>query len=154
MRFTDHACVCLHLRWRVRVGVGFVHQEGGFPIKVGPNHEALIGSEPREAREFDGRHYVMEHAITGDYALVKAQVADTRGNLRFNKTARNFNPEMAKAGRITIAEVEEIVEAGELDPGMLFSLVWLLFVWLLKLLGTLHFGTCGVLTRSHAAVSR
>lgn len=96
--------------------VGTVIQEGGFPIKCGPNNTALIGSEPREAREFHGRNYVMEHAITGDFALVKAQVADTRGNLRFNKTAQNFNPDMAKAGRITIAEVEEIVEAGELDP--------------------------------------
>jgi len=75
-----------------------------------------IGSEPRESREFDGRHYVMERAITGDVGFVKAWKADTRGNLVFRGTSMNFNPECAKAAKFTIAEVEEIVEAGELDP--------------------------------------
>jgi 3-oxoacid CoA-transferase len=96
---------------------GTVIQEGGFTIKYKQGStEPEIESAPRETREFNGRNYVMEEAITGDYALVKAWKADTRGNLVFKGTARNFNPECARAGRITIAEVEEIVEAGELDP--------------------------------------
>lgn len=65
---------------------------------------------------FNGRNYIMEEAITGDYGLVKAWKADKAGNLVFNKSARNFNPAMLKAARIGIAEVEEIVETGELDP--------------------------------------
>jgi acyl CoA:acetate/3-ketoacid CoA transferase len=69
-----------------------------------------------QAREFNGRQYIMEHGITGDFSLIKAQTADTRGNLIFKSTARNFNPDCARAGKICIAEVEEIVEAGELPP--------------------------------------
>eukprot|EP00946_MAST-07B_sp_MAST-7B-sp1_P003777 g3777.t1 len=75
-----------------------------------------IESKPRELREFDGRDFVLEKAIVGDYGLVKAWKADTRGNLVFKGTARNFNPECAMAARVCIAEVEEIVPAGELDP--------------------------------------
>ena len=67
-------------------------------------------SEAREAREFGGKMFVMEEAITGDYSLVKAWKADTRGNLVFKGTTQNFNLDMAKAGKICIAEVEEIVE--------------------------------------------
>lgn len=70
----------------------------------------------KETREYDGQHYVLEESLTADYALVKAWKADTMGNLIYRKTAMNFNPEMATAGKITIAEVEEIVAAGELDP--------------------------------------
>ena len=66
--------------------------------------------------QFDGKNYVMETAITGDFALVKAWKADKVGNLVFRKSARNFNPVMCKAAKITIAEVEEIVETGQLDP--------------------------------------
>lgn len=73
-------------------------------------------AEGKEVREFDGRSYVLEHSLTADVALVKAQKADKAGNLIFNKTARNFNPDCAMAGKITVAEVEEIVEIGELDP--------------------------------------
>lgn len=73
-------------------------------------------AEGKEVREFDGEHYVMERGLRVDVALVKAQVADKAGNLRFNKTARNFNPLAAMAGRICVAEVEEIVETGALDP--------------------------------------
>lgn len=72
-------------------------------------------AEGKEVREFDGRTYILEHALTADVALVKAQKADKAGNLIFNKTARNFNPDCAMAGKITVAEVEEIVEIGELD---------------------------------------
>lgn len=72
-------------------------------------------AEGKETREFDGRAYILEHSLTADVALVKAQKADKAGNLIFNKTARNFNPDCAMAGKITVAEVEEIVEIGELD---------------------------------------
>ncbi|WP_286232938.1 CoA transferase subunit A [Thalassotalea sediminis] len=70
----------------------------------------------KEVREFNGRPYIMEESITGDFAIVKAWKADTYGNLVYRKTARNFNPMAATAGKITVVEVEEIVPAGELDP--------------------------------------
>lgn len=73
-------------------------------------------AEGKEEREFDGRHYILEPAIKGDFAIVKAWKADRYGNLVFRKTARNFNPMAAAAGKITVVEVEEIVEPGELDP--------------------------------------
>lgn len=73
-------------------------------------------AEGKETRSFDGRNYVLERSLFGDFALVKAWKADTHGNLVYRKTARNFNPMMATAARITIAEVEEIVQPGELDP--------------------------------------
>lgn len=73
-------------------------------------------AEGKETREIKGRMYVLEESITGDFAMVKAWKADTMGNLVYRKTARNFNPMAATAGKITIAEVEEIVEAGALDP--------------------------------------
>jgi len=70
----------------------------------------------KDTREFNGRNYVLEESLTADYALVKAWKADTMGNLVYRMTTQNFNPMMATAGRITVAEVEEIVEPGELDP--------------------------------------
>ena len=70
----------------------------------------------REERVFNGRNYIMEEGITGDYALVKAWKADKAGNLVFRMTANNFNLPMAKAAKITIAEVEEVVEVGEIPP--------------------------------------
>lgn len=73
-------------------------------------------AEGKETRVFGGKHYVMEQALSADYAFVKAWKGDRWGNLVFRKTARNFGPAMASAGRITIAEVEELVEVGELDP--------------------------------------
>ncbi|MEN9785728.1 MAG: hypothetical protein RLZZ299_992 [Pseudomonadota bacterium] len=73
-------------------------------------------AEGKEVREFDGRAYVMERALFADFAIVKAWKADTHGNLVYRKTARNFNPMMATAARVTIAEVEELVEPGTLDP--------------------------------------
>ncbi|MFJ7850101.1 CoA transferase subunit A [Peribacillus sp. NPDC097206] len=72
--------------------------------------------EGKETKVFDGKKYLLERGIVGDFALVKAWKADTLGNLVYRKTARNFNPLAAMAGKITIAEVEEIVEPGELDP--------------------------------------
>ena len=73
-------------------------------------------AEGKETRQFDGEWYVMERSLTADVALIKGAVADKAGNLMFNKTARNFNPLCAKAGRVCVAEVEEIVEVGELAP--------------------------------------
>ena len=70
----------------------------------------------KDTREFNGRNYVLEESLTADYSLVKAWKADTMGNLVYRMTAQNFNPMMATAGKITVAEVEEIVEPGELDP--------------------------------------
>lgn len=95
---------------------GTVVEEGGFALKFNPDGSTAIPSKARESREFDGKHYVMEEAITGDIGIVKAWKADTYGNLIFRGTSSNFNPECAKAGKFTIAEVEEIVPAGELDP--------------------------------------
>jgi len=96
---------------------GTVLQTGGFPVKYKSDKKTVeIGSTPREARVFDGRQYILEPAITGDIGLVKAWKADTFGNLIFRGTARNFNPECAQAARFTIAEVEEIVAEGSLDP--------------------------------------
>ena len=73
-------------------------------------------AEGKEEREFDGRLYILERSLVADVALVKAQKADKAGNLIFNKTARNFNPDVATAGKVTIVEVEQLVETGELDP--------------------------------------
>ena len=73
-------------------------------------------AEGKEEREFDGRQYILERSLVADVALVKAQKADKAGNLMFNKTARNFNPDVATAGKVTIVEVEKLVETGELDP--------------------------------------
>merc|ERR1711879_44401 len=95
---------------------GTLIQEGGSPIKYNPDGSIAIESKPRETREFNGTNYVMEEAITGDYALVKAWKADKKGNLIFRKTANNFNQAMAKAAKTTIVEVEELVEVGELEP--------------------------------------
>ncbi len=88
----------------------------GTPIKYNKDGSAKLVSKPKEVKVFHGKEYVMEEGIRGDFALVKAWKADTRGNLVFRGTARNFNPECATAGKICIAEVEEVVEAGELDP--------------------------------------
>lgn len=73
-------------------------------------------AEGKEVREFEGKEFILEKSLTADVALVKAYKADKAGNLVFRKTARNFNPECAMAGKITVAEVEQIVEIGELDP--------------------------------------
>ncbi len=75
-----------------------------------------VVAEGKEVREFDGQQYVMERALVPEVSLVKAAVADRSGNLMFSKTARNFNPPVAMAGKITVVEVEKVVENGELDP--------------------------------------
>ena len=88
----------------------------GIPAFFTPTGVGTKRAEGRETREFDGRTYLMEHALHGDVAFVKAWKGDTHGNLVFRKTARNFNPLVAKAAAVTIAEVEELVPAGALDP--------------------------------------
>jgi 3-oxoacid CoA-transferase subunit A len=88
----------------------------GIPAFFTPTGAGTIVAEGKEVREFDGRPHVLEKALKADFALVKAWKADRWGNLVFRKTARNFNPVMATAARVTIAEVEEIVEPGQLDP--------------------------------------
>lgn len=85
---------------------------------AGVGTEVAIG---KETREFNGKTYLMEHAFDSDFAIVKAWKGDTHGNLIFRATSRNFNPLMAMAGKITIAEVEELVPAGELDPDMIHT---------------------------------
>jgi 3-oxoacid CoA-transferase len=98
-------------------GYGTLMETGGFPIKLDKDGKTpLIISEPREVRLFDGKPHLMEYALRTDFALIKGWKADTKGNIIFRGSARNFNPDMAKAAHCTIAEVEEIVEAGELDP--------------------------------------
>ncbi len=88
----------------------------GIPAFFTPTGVGTKVAEGKEIREFDGRPYVMERAIRGDFAFVKAWKADKFGNLIFRKTARNFNPVTATAGKITVVEVEELVEIGELEP--------------------------------------
>jgi 3-oxoacid CoA-transferase subunit A len=88
----------------------------GIPAFFTPTGVGTIVSNGKETRDFDGRTYVMERCIRGDFALVKAWKGDKWGNLIFRKTARNFNPMIATAAKVTIAEVEELVEVGELDP--------------------------------------
>jgi 3-oxoacid CoA-transferase subunit A len=88
----------------------------GIPAFFTPTGVGTVVAENKETREFDGRLYVMERALKADFAFVKAWKGDKWGNLIYRKTARNFNPMMATAAKVTIAEVEEIVETGELPP--------------------------------------
>ncbi|AGW89697.1 MULTISPECIES: CoA transferase subunit A [Cupriavidus] len=88
----------------------------GIPAFFTKTGVGTIVAEGKEIREFDGEKYVMERSLTADVSLVKAYKADKAGNLVFRRTARNFNPMCAMAGKVTIAEVEHIVETGELDP--------------------------------------
>lgn len=100
---------------RVRAG------GAGIPAFFTPTGVGTLVAKGKEVRNFDGRDYVMERGIKGDFALVKAWKADKMGNLVYRKTARNFNPMMATAGKICIAEVEEIVETGTLDPDQIHT---------------------------------
>jgi len=87
----------------------------GIPAFFTPTGVGTIVAEGKETREFEGRTYLMEHGLKADFAFVKAWKGDREGNLVYRKTARNFNPMMATAAKVTIAEVEELVEVGELD---------------------------------------
>ncbi|MGB9202703.1 MAG: CoA transferase subunit A [Terriglobales bacterium] len=93
----------------------------GIPAFYTPTGVGTMVAEGKEAREFDGRTYIMERALKADFAFVKAWKGDKWGNLVYRKTARNFNPMMATAAKITIAEVEHLVEAGELEPDMVHT---------------------------------
>lgn len=89
----------------------------GIPAFFTPTGVGTIVAEGKETREFDGRTYVMERCLKADFALIKAWKGDRLGNLVYRKTAQNFNPMMATAANVTIVEVEELVEAGMIDPG-------------------------------------
>jgi 3-oxoacid CoA-transferase subunit A len=97
-------------------GVGTQVADGGLPWRYDGSGGVALASPPKEVREFDGRLCVLEESVTTDFALVRAAVGDRHGNLVFHESARNFNPVVAMAGRVTIAEVEQLVEPGELDP--------------------------------------
>lgn len=88
----------------------------GIPAFFTQTGVGTLIAEGKEVREFDGKEYILEHSLIADIALVKAYKADKAGNLVFRKTARNFNPDCAVAGKFTIVEVEQIVEIGEIDP--------------------------------------
>ena len=93
----------------------------GIPAFFTPAGVGTVVAEGKEVREFDGRPYLMERALKAEFALVKAWKGDRMGNLVYRKTARNFNPMMAAAAKITIAEVEHLVEPGELDPDLMHT---------------------------------
>jgi 3-oxoacid CoA-transferase subunit A len=93
----------------------------GVPAFFTPTGFGTIVGENKETREFDGRMYVLEHALRADFAFIKAWKGDKWGNLVYRKTARNFNPMMATAAKVTIAEVEHLVAAGDLDPDMIHT---------------------------------
>lgn len=97
-------------------GVGSPIADGGMPWRYHPDGTVAIESPPKETRLFGNKRYVMEEAINADFALVHAALGDTEGNLVFDKTAMNFNPLAAMAGRVTIAQVERLVQPGEIDP--------------------------------------
>ena len=93
----------------------------GMPAIFTPAGVGTEVAEGKEIRNFNGKDYLLEYAFDADFAIVKAWKGDTAGNLIYKSTARNFNPMMAMAGKITIAEVEELVEAGELDPDQIHT---------------------------------
>ena len=97
-------------------GVGTPVSDGGLPWRYGADGDVVLASPPKEVRTFGGRECVLEESITTDFALVRAAVGDRHGNLVFHKAARNFNPVVAMAGRVTVAEVEQLVDPGQLDP--------------------------------------
>jgi 3-oxoacid CoA-transferase subunit A len=93
----------------------------GIPAFFTPTGVGTLVAEKKETREFDGRTYVMERALKADFAFIKAWKGDKWGNLVYRKTARNFNPMMATAAKVTIAEVEHLVEVGELGPDLIHT---------------------------------
>ena len=97
-------------------GVGTQVADGGLPWRYHPDGTIAVASPAKETRIFDGRAYVLEEGIVTDFALVRAAKGDTHGNLVFHASARNFNPLCGMAGKVTIAEVEELVGPGELEP--------------------------------------
>jgi 3-oxoacid CoA-transferase subunit A len=105
-----------------KTGAGTVIETGEWPIKFKPGTiEAAVPGIARERRDFNGETYIMEHAIKNQYGIVKAWKGDTMGNLIYRTAAQNFNPLIAMSSDVTIAEVEELVEPGELDPDQIHT---------------------------------
>jgi 3-oxoacid CoA-transferase subunit A len=102
-------------------GVGTQVADGGLPLRYDGAGGVALASSPKETRDFDGQTFVLERAIRTDFALVHARFGDRHGNLVYEKSAQNFNPLCAAAGRVTIAEVEELVEPGDLDPALVHT---------------------------------
>ncbi|UQX87565.1 CoA transferase subunit A [Jatrophihabitans telluris] len=102
-------------------GVGTWIAEGGLPWRYAADGSVALASPAKQTRAFNGQDYVLEEAIVTDFALVRAAVGDRHGNLVYDASARNFNPLCAMAGRITIAEVEQLVEPGEIDPAQVHT---------------------------------
>ncbi len=102
-------------------GVGTQVALGGLPLRYAADGSIAVASKPKEVRSFDGSDYVLERAIVCDFALVHARYGDRHGNLVYEKSAQNFNPLCAAAGRVTIAEVEQVVEPGDLDPALVHT---------------------------------
>jgi 3-oxoacid CoA-transferase subunit A len=99
-----------------RTGVGTQVAEGGMPWRYGPAGTVEVASPPKPTQLFDGVEYVLERAIVADFGLVRAWRGDRHGNLVYRNAARNFNPLAAMCGRVTVAEVEHLVEPGQIDP--------------------------------------
>ena len=100
-----------------RTGHGTILQNGGFPIKYKSDGKTVeISQDPNEVKTFNGKEYLLEESITGDFALIRAWRVDEKGNVQFRKSARNFNQDVATAGKICIVEAEEIVPVGTIDP--------------------------------------
>jgi len=97
-------------------GVGTEVADGGLPWRYHPDGAVAVASPPKEVRPFRGRPHLLEEAIVTDYALVRAAVADTHGNAVFHAAARNFNPNAAMAGQVTVVEAERVVPPGDIDP--------------------------------------
>jgi 3-oxoacid CoA-transferase subunit A len=97
-------------------GVGTMVADGGIPVRYDADGNVVEVSRPKEVREFDGQQYVLETALVADFGLVRAALGDRHGNLVFHESAANFNPLAGMAGRITVAEVERLVEPGEITP--------------------------------------
>jgi 3-oxoacid CoA-transferase subunit A len=102
-------------------GAGTAVSDGGLPLRYAKDGTVAKSSPKKEIREFNGKPYVLEPAIVGDFAIVKAWRGDRFGNLLYRHTAMNFNPMMAAAGKVTIAEVEELVDVGKLDPNTIHT---------------------------------
>ncbi len=102
-------------------GVGTQVADGGLPWRYAADGSVALASPPKEVREFDGRQYVLEQSIVCDFALLRAARGDRHGNLVFHEAARNFSPLVAMAGKVTIAEVEELCEPGEIDPDQIHT---------------------------------
>mmetsp|Transcript_48242 Transcript_48242/g.35425 ORF Transcript_48242/g.35425 Transcript_48242/m.35425 type:complete len:158 (+) Transcript_48242:483-956(+) len=99
------------------VGAGTYLEEGKIPVRYADKGARVVKySKPREVREYNGKRYLLEESYFGDYSFVRCHKADKDGNLVFNKTARNFNPDVGTAAKVVIAEADHIVEVGELGP--------------------------------------